>query len=97
MNQDRDFITIGTVRVRHATACRDWVCGTCGGTLVTRFYQDAPHWRTVCSQDELHDSQQFIHQSTWEYLKHREFMDAAQAREVLEHLPPELQEAMAAE
>ena len=97
MNQDRDFITIGTIRVRHSTAVRDWVCGKCGSRLKTIFVEDAPHWLTVCAWDNAHHPDHFIHKSTAEYLKHREFMDAAQAREVLEHLPAELQAAMAAE
>ena len=96
MNQSRDFITIRDIPVRHSTAARDWVCGTCGSRLVTRYSDTAPHWRTVCAGDESHDSQQFIHQSTMEYLEHREAMNAAMAEDVFKHLPPELQAAIAA-
>ena len=96
MTQSRDFLQIGPIQVRHSTAARDWVCGTCGGSLVTRFYDAAPHWRTVCAQDESHDDQKFVHKSTWEYLEHRQYMDAAQAKEVFAHLPTELQAAIVA-
>ena len=91
MTQARDHLTIGTARVRHSTARRDWIC-PCGSKLATRFFADAPHWRTVCAHDESHDDQQFIHYSTYEYLQHRDQLDAAQAQDVFKHLPPELRE-----
>jgi hypothetical protein len=91
----RDHITIGVIRVRHSTAVRDWIC-PCGGRLATRFFEDAPHWRTVCVADPTHDDQEFIHQSSYEYLQHRAHMDAAQAKDVFAHLPPELQAAILA-
>ena len=94
MTQDRDYLTVRDIQVRHSTACRDWVCGICGGMLVTRFSDELPHWRTVCFQDAAHDDQKFVHHSTWEYLQHRDYFDAAEAREVLEHLPAELQAAI---
>ena len=94
MTQSHDYLTIGTIRVRHTTAARDWVCGTCGGKLVTRYYADRLWWRTECAAHSYHDDQQFIHQSTYEYLQHRDHFDAAEAREVLEHLPAELQAAI---
>ena len=96
MTQSRDFITIGPIQVRHSTAVRDWVCGTCGGPLATRFYETSPRWRTVCARNESHDSQKFVHKSTWEYLEHRQYMDAAQARDVFAHLPAKLQAAIVA-
>ena len=93
MTQARDHLTIGIIRIRHSTAVRDWLC-PCGSKLVTRFYDDAPHWRTVCAANPGHDDQEFVHQSTYEYLEHREYMDAAQAQDVFTHLPPELQAAI---
>lgn len=97
MNQSRDFVTIRDISVRHSTAVRDWVCGTCGGRLVTRFCETAPHWRTVCGVDASHDDQKFIHKSTVEYIEHREAMNAALAEDVFKHLPADLQAAIAAE
>jgi len=97
VTQSRDFITIGPIQVRHSTACRDWVCGTCGSRLVTRYYADRLWWRTECAANSAHDDQKFIHKSTQEYIEHRELMDAAQAQDVFEHLPAELQAAIAAE
>jgi hypothetical protein len=95
MTQTRDHLTIGVIRVRHSTAVRDWIC-TCGSKLVTRFFEDAPHWRTVCAADPTHDDQSFIHQSTYEYLQHRDAMDTAQAQDIFKHLPSELQAAILA-
>ncbi len=97
VTQTRDYVIIRDIPVRHATAVRDWVCGTCGSKLVTRYYADRLWWRTECAANSAHDDQAFVHYSTWEYLKHRDYMDAAQARDVFEHLPPELQAAIAAE
>ena len=100
MTQSRDYLTIRDVQVRHSTAARDWVCGTCGGKLVTRYYAthrwDSQRWRTVCADDETHDDQAFVHYSTWEYMEHRDHMDAAQAQDVFKHLPAELQAAIQA-
>ena len=96
VTQTRDFLQIGPIQVRHSTAARDWVCGTCGSKLVTRYYADRLWWRTECAQNSAHDDQKFVHKSTWEYLEHREYMDTAQAREVFEHLPAELQAAIQA-
>lgn len=96
MTQSRDFLQIGPIAVRHSTAARDWMCGTCGGRLVTRFYETAPNWRTVCTRDASHDDQKFIHKSTAEYIEHREAMNAALAEDVFAHLPSELQAAIQA-
>lgn len=95
MTQTRDHLTIGTNRVRHSTAVRDWIC-PCGSKLALRFFADAPHWRTVCAADSTHDDQAFIHQSTYEYLQHRDQLDAAQAQDVFKHLPAGLQAAIKA-
>jgi hypothetical protein len=96
VTQSRDFIQIGPIKVRHSTAARDWLCGTCGGKLATRWHDVAPNWRTVCTKDGAHDDQSFIHQSTYEYIEHRELMNAAQAKDVFAHLPAELQAAIRA-
>ena len=95
MTQSHDHLAIGPIRVRHSTAIRDWMC-PCGSRLVTHFFKEAPHWRTACAINATHDDQQFVHQSTYEYLEHREYMDAAQAQDVFTHLPDELQAAIEA-
>ena len=89
---DRDFLTIRGQRIRRTTAVRDWLCGTCGSCLVTRWAPDG--WLTVCSNDADHDPQAFVHYGTWEYLEHRRQIDAANAQDVFAHLPPELQAAI---
>jgi len=91
---DRDYTHIKGKAVRHTTAARDWVCGACGSRLVTHFYPDAPHWRTVCHQDEGHDPDEFVHQSTWAYVEGQRLLEAEQAKEVFAHLPLELQTAI---
>jgi len=96
VTQSRDYLTIRDIQVRHSTACRDWVCGTCGSKLVTRYYADRLWWRTECAAMSAHDDQKFVHHSTWEYLQHRDYFDAAEAREILNHLPAELQAAIQA-
>ena len=94
MNQDRDCVTVKGKRILHATARRDWVCGTCGSALATTWHEEAPHWRTLCARDASHEPDGFVHKSTWEYREHRRMMNAAQAEDVFEHLPPELQTAI---
>ena len=94
MTQDRDGLTIKGRHVLHSTACRDWLCGTCGSKLVTRWFEDAPNWRTVCTADDHHDPDEFVHGSTWAYLEARQQMDAMKGREVFAHLPDELQAAI---
>jgi hypothetical protein len=93
---DRDYIVIKDKPYLHTTVQRDWVCGTCGSALKGTWNDEAPHWRTVCANDASHDPDSFVHKSTWEYLEHRHMMNAAQARDVFEHLPKELQEAILA-
>ena len=93
---DRDTILIRDKRVLHSTARRDWRCATCGSTLTTRWFDDGPHWRTVCASDETHDPDSFVHQTTWAYLEHKRMVSIAQADDVFAHLPPELQAAILA-
>ena len=95
MNQSRDFVSVRGQAIRHTTATRDWVCGTCGGRLVTRWFEDAPHWRTLCFTAPEHSQDKFVHKQSWAYIEHRRHMEAAQAQDVFDHLPPELQAAIA--
>jgi len=92
---DREYISVRGIAIRHTTAVRDWLCGECGSRLVTRWVADAPHWRTVCSDNADHDSEKFVHQSSWAYIEHRRQREAAQAQDVFTHLPDELQAAIA--
>lgn len=96
MNYDRDFVYIKGRAVRHSTAIRDWVCGECGGKLTARFFVDAPNWRTICTSDEQHAPDGFVHRATWEYLEHRRGMEALTAQHVFDNLPDELQAAILA-
>ena len=91
MTSDRDFIVVRGKRIRHTTAARDWVCGVCGGRLVTRWFHEEPHWRTVCwAMPTKHSSDEFILKSTWAYREHRRMAEAAQAKDVFDHLPAEV-------
>jgi len=80
--------------IAHHTAQRDWMCSTCGSKLKTCWYDDAPHWRTVCASDDQHDPDSFVHHTTWAYLEHKRLESIAQADDVFAHLPPELQQAI---
>jgi len=92
---DRDSISVRGIAVRHTTAQRDWLCGECGSRLATRFLGAAPHWRPICTNDAGHDPDKFVHKQTWAYIEHRRHMDAARAQDVFDHLPAELQAAIA--
>ena len=94
MSQSRDFVSVRGIAVRHTTAQRDWLCGECGSRLATRWYEDAPHWRTLCIADPDHDPDKFVHKSSWAYIEHRRLTEAAQAQDVFDHLPAELQAAI---
>lgn len=94
---DRDFVYIRGRAVRHTTAARDWVCGICGSRLRMAWYEEAPHWRTVCGDEESHAVDGFIHQGTWQRIAHDVMMDALRAKDIFEHLPQELQDIILAE
>jgi len=96
MANDRYHVYIKDRAIPHNTACRDWVCGSCGGRLVTRWFEEAPHWRTLCFHDSNHEADSFVHQGTWAYLEARRMMDGIKAREIFKHLPPEVQAAIEA-
>lgn len=91
---DRDFFSVRGMAVRHSTARRDWVCGECGSPLTTRWFMDCPNWRTVCTNDPGHDPDQFVHKQSWAYMEHRRLTEKAQAKDVFDHLPAELQETI---
>jgi hypothetical protein len=96
MTWDSQYTYIRGNPYPHATVRRDWVCSTCGSNLATRWYEDAPHWRTVCARDDSHSPDGFVHKTTWQYLQHRDLMEAAQTQDVFAHLPPEMQAAILA-
>jgi len=96
VNCDREHVYIDGRAVLHATACRDWVCGECGSRLTTRWFDEAPNWRTVCASEPDHDADNFVHRSTWAYMEHRRLTGDAQAADVFANLPPELQAAILA-
>jgi transcription initiation factor TFIIIB Brf1 subunit/transcription initiation factor TFIIB len=91
MGYDRNTVTIRGKRILHSTAQRDWVCGVCGSGLATRWFADAPHWRTVCTNEPGHDPDAFIHRHMIPYIQHEQMADELTASDVLAHLPPELQ------
>ena len=79
VKQDRDHVYVQGSAVLHSVARRDWVCSTCGGKLATRFYEDAPNWRTVCVADAHHDPDKFVHRATWEYLQAKQQAESIEA------------------
>ena len=93
MTYDRDFTYIGAVKVRHTTAARDYVCG-CGANLITRWFPDDPHWRTVCTANPDHPADEFLHKTTHAYREISETERAEEARAVLRSLPEQLQVAI---
>lgn len=94
INQSRYHVHVRGLAILHTTAVRDWCCGECGSNLVTRWFMEPPNWRTVCANDPAHEPDEFIHQTTWAYLEHNATKDAAQAQDVFDHLPPEMQAAI---
>jgi len=91
MIPSRDFVSIRGIAVRHITAARDWCCGACGSSLVTRWFDDDPNWRTVCANDPEHDTDEFILKASWEWLEHRRHMNGLEAQEIFDHLPADVQ------
>jgi hypothetical protein len=89
--QSRDGVLIHGQRIPHDTLARTWVCGTCGCRLVTRYNYG---WETVCSADPHHNPEKFLHRSAWAYVEARQQMADAQARDILTHLPADLQAAI---
>ena len=84
---DRDGFTIRGHYVLHSTARRDYVCGECGGCLVTRWDETAPHWFTICAADATHDPDQFVKSTTWETQK---ALNTVEAEDVRMHLPADV-------
>jgi hypothetical protein len=89
MNQNNNHATIRGHAILHSTLRRDWVCGTCGSPLVTKWTGEG--WRTLCAADASHDDQRFIHSGTWTYLESKRAMATARAADVFAHLPPQMQ------
>ncbi len=89
---DDRYVTIRGRKVRHSTAVRDWRCGLCGARLVTIWTESG--WRTVCGQERSHDPNQFIHRAELETRLHQQWLDKAEAEEVLAHLPAEMRQAI---
>ena len=95
-SQDRHGVTIRGERVLHSVAARDWYC-ECGYKVVTRWFEDEPHWRSVCPDNERHDPDGFIHTGSIPYVQFQVAQEEARAQEVLRHLPTELQEIVKGE
>ena len=77
---------------------RGFVCGICGAALAEALGPDG--WETVCSHDQGHDVAQGMTLSEWRNRPRRTIQEAAEvavAQDVLDHLPAELQAAIAAQ
>lgn len=96
MSYDRDYTTVKGKPRLHTTLQRDWVCGTCGGRLVLRWFEEAPNWRTVCFDNPTHEPDGFVHSSSWAYREDRQRMEAMTADHIFKQLPDELQESILA-
>lgn len=90
MTQDRYGVTIQGEHVPHNVAARDWYCA-CGYKVVTRHFEKEPHWRSVCSHDEDHDPDEFVHTKAIPYVQHRVRREEKRAQEVFKHLPTGMQ------
>ena len=88
--QTRDAVTIRNRAIPHRTACRDYVCGTCGSALVTR----AAPWRTVCAEDEAHPISEFVTKMAWRTEEARLALEDDRARMIFQHLPSDLRAAI---
>lgn len=91
---DRDYTYVRGRRVLHTVLVRDWLCGECYSNLVTMFFDQEPHWRTVCAEEYGHSPDKFIHQGTVAYIEHEILMQQAEAEEIFKHLPADLQQAI---
>lgn len=91
--QDRYGIHVNAViTVSHDTADRDYRCGECGSRLVTRYVDG--QWLTMCARDSSHEG--IVHKAKWAAQQQRELQQQEVAREVMAHLPAELQAAILA-
>lgn len=91
--QDRDGLTIRGKYVLHSVARRDWYC-MCGYKVTTLWFEEEPHWRSVCSDDHGHDPNTFIHTGMIPYVQFQVMCEELEAQEVFDHLPKDLQEAI---
>ena len=92
-SQNRRGVMVRGDRISHGVAARDWYC-SCGYKVVTKWYDEEPHWRSVCSGDETHTPDNFFHKGTIAYIERQRQAEVAQAREVFDHLPEGLREAI---
>ena len=90
---DRTYTYIRGNPIRHDTCARDFICA-CGSRLTTRWFDDEPHWRTVCMADPEHSPDSFITKGRAEYERHVALVEQLAANEILSNLPPELQAVM---
>ena len=93
--QDRNGATVRGKHILHVTLCRDYVCGECGSRLVTlarqNYEERRTDWLTVCANDHGHDADSFITSAAWEYRQVEAQMEAAEAQDIFNHLPAEMQ------
>jgi transcription initiation factor TFIIIB Brf1 subunit/transcription initiation factor TFIIB len=93
MTQDRNGVMIQGRRISHSVAARDWYC-SCGYRVVTRWFEEEPHWRSVCANDESHSPDGFVHTKDIAYRQHTARMEEEKAKEVWAHLPEELRKEL---
>ena len=86
---DRHFTYVKGRAVSHTACTRDYVCG-CGGKLTTRWFDDEPNWRTVCTKDDSHSPDDFITKARAAYNANAEALRRAELKEIASHLPPEI-------
>lgn len=91
MVQDRNGVTIKGKHVLHSVARRDYYC-SCGHRVTTRWFEEAPHWRSVCIADETHDPDGFVHSHAIPYVQFRMAVEDAKSEQVWEGLPEEFRE-----
>ena len=92
--QTRNYVYINGHQVLHATVCRDYVCGVCGSRIVSRWFADKPHWRSVCSLDPTHGTESFVTRSSLARREAQSALNQDRANEVFNHLPAALKAAI---
>lgn len=89
--QDRNGLTIKGKYVLHSVARRYYWC-ECGHKVTTRWFEEEPHWRSVCMGDETHDPDGFIHSNAVPYVQARVAVEDMKSGQVWEGLPEEFRE-----
>ena len=87
-----DGLQIRDRLISHGALRRDWLCGTCGSRLVTKWMNGG--WATVCANNAAHPADVFLTKSAWQRWRSEQLAEEAIAQDILAHLPPEVRAAI---